>query len=129
MHTPQAELRERDDDIRARINESVLRELREFTVLNEIADAEGIEATDEDFEAHAADIGSRYGMPVENVVAIMQQDEHRNRYEMRILREKAVAVLLSSAQVKDVEVDSAELQREFAESEEQGEETDDAEES
>ncbi|MCX5759791.1 MAG: hypothetical protein NTU83_15060, partial [Candidatus Hydrogenedentes bacterium] len=53
-HVPAAKIDERDEALRAEAREEALNAIKSWTVLNEIAEAEGIEVTDDDFMVEAA---------------------------------------------------------------------------
>ena len=103
-HVPPSELQEREEQLRAEAREEAVQAIKSWTTLNEIASAEGIEVTDEDFEQEAAAVSQRTGASVEVVAKYMGDAEHRNRYERRMLHTKVMAALMSYAQVTDKEV-------------------------
>ena len=111
--TPEAELREREGEIRNRVETKLKESLRPYLALNEIAEAEGLEATEEDFEKEAADLGERFGVSAEAVVDVINAEGRRGAYEARILREKALDVLLGHAVIADKDASLEDLKKEL----------------
>jgi trigger factor len=103
------EIHERDEQLRADAREEAVAAIKSWTTLNEIADAEGIEVTDEDFEKEAAEVSQRTGASVEVVAKYMSDVEHKSRYERRLLHNKVMASLMSYTQITDKEVTRDEL--------------------
>jgi trigger factor len=102
--TPVAEVEGRMEEIRNESAEAALRDIKIFTAINEIGEAEGIQVTDEDFEKEAENLRARTGMEMQVVQRFLAQSEQRNEYESRIFRQKAVAVVMEHATVTDKEV-------------------------
>ena len=114
MRVPQAQIREREAELRQKAQTETMQALKSIVALNEIAEAEGVEVTEEDFEKEAADIGKRLGMAADEVAKLITQDDRRTTYELHILRAKATAVLLEHAAITDKEVPLDELEEELA---------------
>jgi len=108
-HVPGSQIQAREEQLRAQAREDAVREIKEWAALTEIAEAEGIEVTDEDFEKEASVLSARSGASVEDVTQFLGQEEQRNRYEMRIMNAKTLARVISLATVADKEVEREEL--------------------
>ena len=70
-------------------------------VLEEIVKAEGIEATDEDFEAEVQKMADQYRMPVENVKSYFDSDQAKEDLKKDIAVQKAITFITDNA--KEVE--------------------------
>ena len=70
-------------------------------VLEEIVKAEGIEATDEDFEAELQKMADQYRMPVENVKSYFDSDQAKEDLKKDIAVQKAITFITDNA--KEVE--------------------------
>ncbi len=108
-HVPAAKIDERDEALRAEAREEALNAIKSWTVLNEIAEAEGIEVTDDDFMLEAANLSKRSGVSMEAVAKYMGDEEHRNTYERRLLHTKVMAAIMQHADIADKEVSQEEL--------------------
>ncbi len=111
---PASYLEEHEEEIRANTREEALGAIKTWTVLNEIAEAEGIEVTDEDFEQEALSLSQRTGTSVEMVTKYLGDEEQRNRVERRMLHAKVMAAIMSHAVITDKEVSHEELDQEEA---------------
>ncbi len=108
---PAAEITAREEQLRAEARDEATEAIKSWTTLNEIADAEGIEITDEDFEKEAQAVSQRSGASVEVVAKYMSDAEHKSRYERRLLHNKVMAALMSFAEITDKEVTRDELDK------------------
>jgi trigger factor len=115
LRVPQSDIRARDEEIRAEAEANAIREIKGFVALNEIGSAEGIEVTEADFEKEAESIIARTGAASEAVGRFLQDEAHRDEYEGRIYRRKAMDLILGNAQITDKEVTEDELDKENAE--------------
>ncbi len=113
MRVPEAEIREREPILRKEAEAQAIKSIKSLVTLNEVADVEGVEVTDEDLEKEAADIGGRFGVSAEIVANVINEKERRSAYELRILRQKASAVLMEHAIITDKEVPFEELEKEL----------------
>ncbi len=110
-HVPAAKIEERDEELRTQAREEALNAIKSWTVLNEIAEAEGIEVTDEDFMAEAANLSKRSGVSMEAVAKYLGEEQHRNTYERRILHNKVIAAIMQHATITDKEVTQEEFDK------------------
>lgn len=117
--TAEADIEKDMDAIRKRAEEQAIQTIKSVVTINEIADAEGLTVTEEDFEKEAAQLGGRYGIDAAQMAALIDQEGRRDSYEMRILREKALALLVEHADVTDKEMDREALDKEVAEENEE----------
>ena len=113
MRVPQAEIGEREPEIRRQAEARSLKSMAMIVALNEITNAEGLEVTEDDLEKAAASIGERYGVSADRVASLIDEQGNRGTYEMRILHEKATAVLMEHATFTDKEVAFEDLEREL----------------
>lgn len=120
---PEVEIQAKEADTRKEVEERVIASLKPFLALNEIAEAEGIEVTEKDFEQEAAQLGGRLGMSAEAVVNAIDSEGRRDDYETRIFRNKALTVLMNHAAIADKEVSRDELQRQDPEQEKAADES------
>lgn len=115
MRVPAPQIEEAMPGIQAHATEEATRNIKAMVVLNEIAEAEGIEVTEEDFEKEAEAIGTRTGMDMAIVQKFLLQGDKRSEYENNIFYKKAGAVILDNAKITDKEVTQEELEKEDAE--------------
>jgi trigger factor len=104
MRVPMAEIRQREEEMREHAREHALHDIKSIVVLNEIAEAEGIEVTDEDFEEEISALATRTGTESEAVARYLEESGRKSSYEARILRAKAVKVIMDNAQITDKEI-------------------------
>jgi trigger factor len=114
MRVPPAEVDAQIEQLRQDALENATREIKVFTAINEIGEAEGITVTEADFEREAENIGKRTGMDVAVAQRYLAQSEQRGEYEGRIFRSKAIAVVLEHATITDQEVERDALEQEAA---------------
>jgi len=111
---PREEFQKQMANLEGETRESALRAIKRMVVLSEIGEAEGIEVTDEDLDKEAAQISSSMGADVEMVSQYLRQGENRSSFIDRIYRQKAVAVIIDNAKIKDKELTRDELEKEAA---------------
>lgn len=104
MRVPISEIETREAALRAEAREEAERGLKEYLVLREIAKVEKIEVTDADFEAEAAAISRRTGTELTTVRSFMDEEEHKDEYKERLLRRKALALVMQHARITDKEL-------------------------
>ena len=117
---PNEQIESQMKTIEEQAGEGALRSIKTLTTLNEIAQAEDIEVTDEDFEKEAEQLSKSIGADVEMVAQYMAQGDQRGSYYGRIYRAKALAVIMENAKITDKELSRDEMN--------QAEESDNAEE-
>ncbi len=128
MHLPAAQIVEQEPRIRENATASAESTIKRWVAIQEVAEAEGIEVTDADFEGEVSRIAQRSGASVEDVSRYLAADDRRGNYEMRLLEDKVLAALIEHANVTDREMTPEEFQAEMRhEHEEQGDEDEDAE--
>jgi trigger factor len=108
---PASQIQEHEEQLRADAHAEAINAIKSWTTLNEVVDVEGIEVTDEDFEKEAAALSRRTGVSAEAVAKVMDEDEHRNRYERRIMHVKVLQAVMSHATITDKEVSREEFER------------------
>lgn len=114
LRVPPAEVDSRVDALSKEALANAANEIKIFTAINEIGEAEGVEVTDADFEREAESIGKRTGMDVAVAQRFLAQAEQRGEYEGRIFRNKAIAIVLEHATIVDKEVEREALEQEAA---------------
>lgn len=112
LRLPASEISAREEEMRKQSEETAVRNIKAYTVVNEIGEAEGIEVTDEDFEREAVSITQRTGLDMDSISRYMQTEEQRDTFEDRIFRQKALAVIMDNAEITDKEVPREELDKE-----------------
>jgi trigger factor len=112
-------MREMTENLEAESREAAIQNIKRLVALNEIAEAEGVEITDEDFEKEAAAMAKSVGAEVELVAQYLAQGEQRGATLDRIYRAKTLAVIMDNAKVTDKVLTREEMeQAEAAEGEE-----------
>jgi trigger factor len=105
-----AVLGESSEEFMAKARETAVEEIRRAVVISEIADVEGLEVTDEDWEAEASGIAQRYGIESEIVKNYLAGDDMRSTTHNRILARKTLGRIVELAEVTDKEVPREELE-------------------
>ncbi|NIA15215.1 MAG: trigger factor [Nitrospiraceae bacterium] len=113
VRMPAAQIEQQEDELRAAAEREAVETIKQWVAVQEIAEAEGIEITDADFEQEAASISQRTGADVETVSKYLASGENRSSYEVRLLRTKVMAALLEHADVTDREMTPEELRAEM----------------
>ena len=114
QRTPAAEIQKREGELRAATEAAAIEAIKEWVATQEVAEAEGIEVTDEDFEREAADMAERVGASADAVAEYIGGEDRRSGYEMRFLRGKALECLIGHAEITDRELTPEEFQQELA---------------
>ena len=86
---------------RSSIRPSAEKQVRLRTVLSAIADAEGLEATEEDLNAEYQKLSEQYGMDVEKLKTIIPADEITTDLKVRKARDLVVAEAVATAPVEE----------------------------
>ena len=108
-----AQIEQQEDELLAAAETEAADTIKRWVAVQEIAEAEGIEITEEDFEQEAASIAQRTGTDVETISSYLAEGENRNSYEVRLLRTKVMAALLEHADVTDREMTTEQLRAEI----------------
>lgn len=111
MRVPMSAIEERLEEMREQSREAAINDIKRLVALNKIADVENIEATEADFEKEMESAAQRLGVDI-NVLGdyLGEDEERRNSYEDRIVRNKAIQVIMDNAKVTDKEVTREELE-------------------
>ena len=86
---------------RASIRPSAEKQVRLRTVLNAIAEAEGLEATEEDLNAEYQKLSEQYGMDVEKLKTVVPAEEITTDLKVRKARDLVVAEAVATAPVEE----------------------------
>jgi trigger factor len=103
-------LGEDNEAFMAKSRDTAIDEIKRAVVVSEIADVEGLEVTDEDWEAEASGIAKQYGIESEIVKNYLAGDDMRSTTHNRILARKTLARIVELAEVSDKEVPREELE-------------------
>jgi trigger factor len=87
--------------MRADLREQALLQVRGRLLLQAIADAEKIEVTEEDLQAEVARIAEEVGTPLAKVQQQMRGKEAREALKNKVREDKALALLSSTATIKN----------------------------
>ena len=99
------------DGLVALANDRAMKEIKGAVVISEIADVEGLEVNDEDWEEEASGIAQRYGIESEIVKNYLAGADMRSTTHNRILARKTLARIVELAEVTDKEVPREELEQ------------------
>ena len=113
QRTPAAEIQNREGELRAATEAAAIDTVKEWVAIQEAAEAEGLEVTDEDFEREAANMAEQVGANPDAVTEYIGGEDQRSGYEMRFLRAKVLACLMGHAKVTDRELTPEEFQQEL----------------
>lgn len=109
---PVKQIEERDEEIMTRCREAAIYGIKRMVVLGEIAEVEGIEVTEDDFNEQMELLAQRFGLQTEVLTKQLQEGDRRSEYEQRILYAKAIKVIMDNARIIDKEVPREELAEE-----------------
>jgi trigger factor len=112
LRTPQEEMDKRDEELRKNADEHAEHEIKGYFAVSEIASTEGVVVEEADFEKEAHEITLRTGMELEVAQRFLDQEDKRSDYENRIYRQKAMAIVMDAAKVKDKVVTREEMEKE-----------------
>jgi trigger factor len=112
LRVPGSDIAAREEELLAQAQANALDTIRNYVVIREIVEAEGLEVTEEDFEKEAEAISGRLGMNMATVSQFIKTDERRSEYEDQILRRKALDVVLANAAITEKETSLEELEKE-----------------
>ncbi|HEX9244303.1 MAG TPA: trigger factor [Anaeromyxobacter sp.] len=87
--------------LRADLREQALLQVRGRLLLESIAEAEKIEATDEDLQAEIAKLAGESGMPLAKLQQQLRGGEAREALKHKIKEDKALSVLSSAATIQN----------------------------
>ncbi len=105
---PMAQIREHEERLRKEAEEEAVHEVQSLLVLNEIAEAEGLEVTEDDLEQEISAMATRAGLESSLVAQYLEEQDQIGSYQARILRSKAIKVVMDSAQITDKELEHEE---------------------
>lgn len=97
-----AEIRAREAELRSNAHESTTRSLKEFFLLSQIADAEGIKVEDEDFNQEVEAIAARNDENPRRVRARIEKDGLEDALATQILERKALDRILEYVKFEEV---------------------------
>jgi trigger factor len=96
------EIRARQAQIRANARESALRGLKEYFILEQIAEAEGIEVEEKDFDEEIEAMAARSDESARRVRARIQKDNMANALASQILERKTLDRIFETVKFKEV---------------------------
>jgi len=95
---------EEEQALRAEARERAIDEIKRITAIQEIAEVEGVEVTDEDLESEAHSLADNAGVDYEMARAWLGQRENRSRTEWDILVKKVMDTVMAHAKIVDKEL-------------------------
>ena len=104
----EADIAEREEELRKECAGDAELELKIACVEQEIAKREGLIVTDEEIEQEKTDLKDT-GLKGETVDEYFEAPDLRERYRIRMLRRKALDLVIEAARIKEVEVDAQEV--------------------
>lgn len=118
MRIPMDKIEERRPEIRKSAEETALADVKTLTLLTEIAEAEGIEVTGEDYEREIESVARQSRVRADMLAQYVESEGQRGLYEGRVLRVKAMALVMSHAEITDKEVPRDEVEDEAKQAQE-----------
>ena len=115
LRIPGQEIEKAIDTRREEFREQAISEIKRWEVINEIVQAEGLEATEEDFEQEAESLQAETGMEMDVINNYLAQSEQHDNYTSRILRKKAVQLVMEHAAITEREASLQDLEDENTE--------------
>ncbi|MCL4216895.1 MAG: trigger factor [Candidatus Hydrogenedentes bacterium] len=116
MRVPVAVIQEREDELRAAASENAVKEIKRIVTLNKIAEAADLEVTDADLDEQVAAMAAQLGVGEDYVADYLSQEDQSSSMASRILRKKALDLIMDKAVVTNVEVERDKLEQEAEES-------------
>ena len=105
---PEADVAGREEELRKECAQDAELELKIACVEQEIAKREGLIVTDEEIEQEKTELKDT-GLKGETVDEYFDVPDLRERYRIRMLRRKALDLVIEAARIKDVEVSAEEV--------------------
>ena len=102
------DIRAREAEIRANAHEMTRRSLKEFFILAQIAEAEGIKVEDEDLEMEIEAMAARSDESVRRIRARVEKEGLGDALATQILERKALDHILKTVEIEDVLLDEPE---------------------
>jgi trigger factor len=112
MRMPTLEIEKFIDARHDEFQEQAIAEIKRWEAINEIVQAEGLEATDEDFELEAESLQAETGMEMDVINNYLAQSEQHDNYTSRILRKKAIKLIMDNAMITERQISLQELEDE-----------------
>ena len=109
---PATDIEQRMPEIRAKAEQRATNSIKSWTALQEIAEAEGIEVTNQDFEQEAQALSQRSGATLDAAAQYLGEEERRDSYAMRFLQAKTLRAIMSHANIVDKQLTPEEFKKE-----------------
>ena len=93
------DLMNRKDEIQKTAAEDSIKQVKAFLILQEIAEKESIEVSEEELNARIAEIARSRGTDVAKLESEMEKNEEKNSIRNRIAREKVIKYLYDNAKM------------------------------
>ena len=110
MRIPMSEIEKQREELEKDAKEKAEKTIKWYTVANEIAEAEGIEITDSDYENEAQSIQGRTGIDIETIRNYIQE-QGKDDVNDTILRKKVVKLILDNAKIETKTVSREEWEK------------------
>lgn len=110
MRIPMSEIEKQREELEKDAKEKAEKTIKWYTAANEIAEAEGIEITDSDYENEAQSIQGRTGIDIETIRNYIQE-QGRDDVNDTILRRKVVKLVLDNARIETKTVSREEWEK------------------
>ncbi len=110
MRVPNSEIEKHREKLEQEAKDKALRSIKWLTAVQEIAEAEGIEPTDEDFENEAQNIQRGSGIDIDTIRNYIQT-EGKNTITDSIIRRKVLQLIIDNAQINEKTVSKEEWQK------------------
>ena len=101
--TTSEEMDKISDELTQKIDESALRQVRRFLLLEEIAEAQGFDVTDAEADAEIEKIAESTGKQVEMIRGRLQKDNSVDRLKLHLREEKSLSFLYQKATIENWE--------------------------
>ncbi|MCX8065008.1 MAG: trigger factor [Candidatus Hydrogenedentes bacterium] len=100
MRIPNSEIEKQREKLEQDAHEKALRMIKWFTVVHEIAEAEGIEVTEEDYENEAQNIQRGTGIDLDTIKSYIQ-NQGKGDVTDTIIRKKVLQLIINNAKITD----------------------------
>ncbi len=115
MRIPMSEIEKRREEMEKKARESAEKTIKWYTIANEIAEAEGIEVSDTDYEEEAQNIKDRTGIDIDTIRSYIQE-QGKGDVTDKIIRQKVIKLILDNAKIQTKTISREEWEKKYDQS-------------
>jgi len=118
MRIPISEVEKQREELEKNAKEKAEKTIKWYTLANEIAEAEGIEISDSDYENEAQSIQGRTGIDIDTIRSYIQE-QGKDDVTDTIIRKKVIKLILDNAKIETKTVSREEWEKTYEKSNEE----------